>query len=249
MQAPDAPAAPCKLMEYGQLLMTWNRIPKTALIKAIVLLVFVMGSILLMRYTPLSEFIKPDQLNNLVKNAGPWAPLAFIAVYTVAICLFVPGMVLATLSAALFGTYWGFVYGWLGAICSSTASFLIARYLGRDFAASVVGDRLRGYDDTIEARGFTIVLALRMACFPFTILNFGLGVTKIRFRDFFWGTALGMIVITFVITFWVGTLKAMWLSGHWDHSLLWQIPLITAVFLLSLLVPRTIQKRRSGTRM
>src|SRR4030042_533366 len=87
-------------------------------------------------------------------------------------------------------------------------AFFIGRYLGRDFAASLIGDRLKRYDDAIERNGFAAVLYLRLIYFPFTPMNFGMGLTKVRFRDYFSGTALGIIVGTFVFTFLVGTLKA-----------------------------------------
>ena len=66
--------------------------------------------------------------------------------------------------------------------------------MGREFAASLIGERLKKYDDAIERNGFATVLYLRLVYFPFTPLNFGMGVTKVRFLDYFAGTALGIKV-------------------------------------------------------
>ena len=92
--------------------------------------------------------------------------------------------------------------------------------LGREFAASLIGDnRLKKYDDAIERNGFATVLYLRLVYFPFTAMNFGMGLTKVRFRDYFWGTGLGMLVGTFIFTFFVGTIKEVWASGDWANLL------------------------------
>src|SRR5208337_2927039 len=97
--------------------------------------------------------------------------------------------------------YFGFLYVWVGAMCGSSLAFFIGRYLGRDFAASLIGDRLRKYDEAIEQNGFATVLYLRLVYFPFTPMNFGMGLTRVRFRDYLFGTALGIIVGTFFFTF------------------------------------------------
>ncbi|MCK7474165.1 MAG: VTT domain-containing protein, partial [Rhodopseudomonas palustris] len=82
------------------------------------------------------------------------------------VCLFVPGSILTGLGAVIFGLYLGFVYVWLGAMLGAAAAFYIGRTLGREFAASLIGDRLRRYDDAIERNGFATVLYLRLIYFP-----------------------------------------------------------------------------------
>jgi len=136
-----------------------------------------------------------------------WFLCWFMLVYAVGICLFIPGTLLTGLGAAIFGAYWGFLYVWTGAMLGSSAAFFIGRTLGRDFAASLIGARLKKYDDGIERNGFATVLYLRLVYFPFTSMNFGMGLTKVSFRDYFFGTGLGIIVGTFIFTFFIGTLK------------------------------------------
>jgi uncharacterized membrane protein YdjX (TVP38/TMEM64 family) len=70
----------------------------------------------------------------------------------------------------------------------ASGAFFIGRELGRDFAASLVGDRLKKYDEGIERNGFATVLYLRLVYFPFTPMNFGMGLTRVRFWDYFFGT-------------------------------------------------------------
>ncbi|MFC1814802.1 TVP38/TMEM64 family protein [Thermodesulfobacteriota bacterium] len=100
--------------------------------------------------------------------------------------------------AAIFGAYGGFVSVWLGAMAGASASFFIGQTLGRDFAASLIGEKPQKYDNAIERNGFATVLYLRLVYFPFTSMNFGMGLTKVRFWDYFFGTGFGIIVGTYI---------------------------------------------------
>ncbi len=173
-----------------------------------------------------------------------WAPVFFILVYAVGVCLFVPGTLLTALGAAIFGAYWGFLYVWIGAMIGASVAFWIGRTLGREFAASMIGDRLRKYDDAIERNGFATVLYLRLVYFPFTPMNFGMGLTKVRFRDYFAGTGLGILVGTFIFTFFIGTLKEVWASGQWGQLLSFKVFFSVGLFVFSFFIPKIIKKLR-----
>ena len=185
-----------------------------------------------------------ETLGRSLDAAGVWAPLVFVLVYALGICLFVPGMLLTGLGAAIFGPYYGFVYVWLGAMAGSSLAFLIGRYLGREFAASLIGDRLRKYDEGIERNGFATVLYLRLVYFPFTPMNFGMGLTRVRFRDYFTGTALGIVVGTFIFTFFVGTVKDVWASGRWADLASWKVVFSLALLVFSFFIPKILKKAR-----
>jgi len=217
-----------------------------SIVKAIVLMLFVIGAVILVRFTSVIELLTAERLGLFLEKAGFLAPLAFIMVYVVGVCLFVPGTLLTTLGAAIFGPYFGFVYVWLGAMIGSSLAFLIGRYLGREFAASLIGDRLKKYDEGIERNGFATVLYLRLMYFPFTPMNFGMGLTKVRFRDYFSGTALGIIVGTFIFTFFVGTVKDVWINGRWAELLSWKVFLSVALFIFSFFIPKIVRKVRSN---
>jgi uncharacterized membrane protein YdjX (TVP38/TMEM64 family) len=85
----------------------------------------------------------------VLEAAGFWAPLLCVFIYAAGVCLFLPGTFLTALGAAIFGPYWGFLYVWIAAMIGASLAFLIGRYLGRDFAASIIGDRLKRFDNAI----------------------------------------------------------------------------------------------------
>jgi uncharacterized membrane protein YdjX (TVP38/TMEM64 family) len=221
---------------------------KKGMIKASILVAFIIVAVYVIRFTPVKEFLTREALSRFLEAAGLWAPLAFVAVYTAGICLFVPGTLLTALGAALFGPYLGFLYVWIGAMAGATSAFWIGRTLGREFAASLIGDRLKKYDDAIERNGFATVLYLRLVYFPFTPMNFGMGLTRVRFRDYFWGTGLGILVGTFVFTFFVGTLKEVWASGRWEGLISLKVFFSVGLFFLSLFIPKIIKRLRKEGR-
>jgi uncharacterized membrane protein YdjX (TVP38/TMEM64 family) len=225
--------------------MREGNVPRRGAIKAALLLGFIIAAFLVVRFTPVMGFLSADRLGRFLESAGSWAPFAFVLIYAACVCMFVPGTVLGAIGAILFGAYWGFVYVWLGAMLGGSAAFLIGRTLGRDFAASLIGDKLRKYDDAIERNGFATVLYLRLLYFPFTPLNFGMGLTKVRFRDYFAGTGLGILVGTFIFTFFVGTLKQVWLMGEWGELLSPQVFFSIALFVFSFFIPKIVGKLKT----
>ena len=217
---------------------------KRPLIKALVLLAFIVASVLIVRFTPMKSYLTREALGQVLESAGYWAPVLFILVYTVGVCLFVPGTLLTALGAAIFGAYMGFLYVWVGAMLGASAAFWIGRTLGREFAASLIGDKLKKYDEAIERNGFATVLYLRLIYFPFTPMNFGMGLTRVRFRDYVFGTGLGIIVGTFLFTFFVGTVRDVWVSGNWADLLSVKVFFSVALFVFSFFLPKIIKKRK-----
>ena len=215
--------------------------------KALIWVLFIIGAIVLIRYTPINAYITADTLNSLLDAAGWWAPLVYICIYAVGICLFIPGTLLTGMGAAIFGPYWGFLWVWIGAMIGSAGAFLIGRTLGREFAASLIGDRLKRYDEAIERNGFATVLYLRLVYFPFTPMNFGMGLTRVRFVDYMTGTGLGIIVGTFIFTFFIGTLKNVWSSGNWGELLSVKVFFSIALFIFSFFIPKIINHFKKET--
>jgi uncharacterized membrane protein YdjX (TVP38/TMEM64 family) len=219
-----------------------------ALVKMVFLLVFIGVAVYLVRFSPARQYLTTDQLELLLESAGLWAPVMFVVIYVVGVCLFLPGTLLTALGAAIFGPYWGFLYVWTGAMIGAGLAFLIGRYLGRDFAASLIGGRLKRFDDAIERNGFATVLYLRLMYFPFTPMNFGMGLTKVRFWDYISGTAMGILVGTFIFTFFVGTLRDVWATGRWEGLLNWNVCLSVILFVFSFFIPKLLKMiRKEGS--
>lgn len=217
---------------------------RKALVKALILVAFIALAVIAVRFTPAQQYLTPEALSRFLGRAGVWAPLLFILFYAAGVCVFLPGILLTSLGAAIFGPYQGFLYVWVGAMLGASAAFFIGRTLGRDVAASLIGDRLKKYDEAIGRNGFAATLYLRLVYFPFTPMNFGMGLTRVRFWDYFLGTGLGIIVGTFIFTFFIGTVKEIWTTGRWLDLLSLKVFFSLALFFFSFFIPKIIRKMR-----
>lgn len=118
---------------------------------------------------------------------GFWGPLVFIVGYAIATVAFVPGSLLTLAAGAIFGLVQGTAYVFVAATLGSTAAFLVSRYLARAAIERRLADNARfsAIDRAVAREGRKIVLLLRLSpVFPFVLLNYGLGLTKVRLVDY-----------------------------------------------------------------
>jgi len=221
--------------------------PKHSWVKFIILAAFVFSAVYVFQFAPIRNHVTPESLERLLKSAGFWAPAMYVFLYALGVCFFLPGTMFTGLGGVIFGPYWGFLYAWVGAMIGASAAFFIGRGLGRDFAASVIGGKLKKYDDAIRRNGFAAVLYLRLVYFPFTPMNFGMGLTKVKFLDYLLGTGLGIMVGTFVFTFFFGTIKDIWTAGDWDQLLSFKVYFSVALFIFSFFIPKIVKKLKTET--
>lgn len=218
-----------------------------AKLKALLLFLFLSGAIILLQFTPLKETVSPERIKGIISGFGPWMPAIFILSYAISVCLFLPALLFTSIGAVLFGPYWGFLYNSIGALIGASVAFNIGRYLGRDFAASIIGARLKKYDDDIARNGFATVLYLRLIFFPFTPLNFGMGLTRVSFKDFFFGTLLGNMSGGFVITFFIANLAEIIKSADYSQLLNAKTVFSLTIFIASFFIPKLVKKIRPHT--
>jgi uncharacterized membrane protein YdjX (TVP38/TMEM64 family) len=122
-----------------------------------------------------------------VAGLGAWGPLAFIAGYALAVVAFVPGSLLTLAGGAVFGLARGTVYVFVAASLGATLAFLVARHGARPWVEKRVAadPRFAAIDRAIAAQGGRIAFLLRLSpLFPFNLLNYALGLTRVRLRDY-----------------------------------------------------------------
>ena len=125
--------------------------------------------------------------------------------------VFVPGPVLAGATGALFGTAVGTPIALVAAGFTACFQMAIGRYLAGAEVGRVLPERVRRIDSFLEHRGFWAVLYIRLAPgIPYTLVNYGAGLTRLRFRDMLGGTLVGTLPRTFAYVALGGSL------GNWD---------------------------------
>ena len=139
-----------------------------------------------------------------VDGLGVWGPVVFIAGYALATVAFVPGALLTLAAGAIFGLAYGTLWVFVGATVGASSAFLIGRYAAR----GAVERRLEGrakfqaIDQAVGRQGLKIVFLMRLSpAFPYNLLNYALGLTKVRFTDYLIA-CLGMIPGTFLYVYY-----------------------------------------------
>jgi uncharacterized membrane protein YdjX (TVP38/TMEM64 family) len=129
--------------------------------------------------------ISIETLTGWVAQAGWIAPLAFIAGYAIATVFFLPGLVFTLAGGALFGPVYGTLYNLTGATLGATLAFLTARYFAHDWVELRAGGRLQQLVAGVEREGWRFVAFVRLVpLFPFNLLNYALGLTRIRLSHY-----------------------------------------------------------------
>jgi uncharacterized membrane protein YdjX (TVP38/TMEM64 family) len=138
-----------------------------------------------------------------VDGLGAWGPLVFVLGYMVATVAFVPASLLTLGAGAIFGLALGTVLVLAGATLGASAAFLVARHLARGAVERRMAGNARfaAIDWAIGREGWKIVLLLRLSpAFPFNLLNYALGLTRVGFADFLLAS-VGMVPATIVYVY------------------------------------------------
>lgn len=139
-----------------------------------------------------------------VDSLGVWGPVVFILGYAAAVVAFVPGSLLTLAAGAIFGLATGVVYVFIAAVLGSSAAFLVARYLARGAIERRLSGNARfaAIDRAVGAQGRKIVFLLRLSpVFPFTLLNYALGLTRVRLVDYL-AASVGMLPGTLLYVYY-----------------------------------------------
>ncbi|MDN5850376.1 MAG: TVP38/TMEM64 family protein [Nitrococcus sp.] len=126
------------------------------------------------------ETLSVEALRGHLHAFGALAPLVYMASYSIATVLFLPGSVFTLAGGVLFGPWLGALYALIGATVGASAAFLIARYLASGWVARRVRGGLRRLIEGVEQEGWRFVAFVRLVpVFPFNLLNYALGLTRI----------------------------------------------------------------------
>ncbi len=185
-----------------------------------------------------------DALQAWVQNAGAWAPLLFMLIYAIAAVLFLPGSVLTLAGGALFGPLLGTFYNLTGATLGAALAFLVARYLASDWVAARSGGRLKQLINGVESEGWRFVAFVRLVpLFPFNLLNYALGLTRIRFSHYLLATYVCMLPGAVAYTY-LGYAGREAVGG--GEGLIQKALLALALLAVVAFLPRLIGRLREG---
>ena len=172
---------------------------KSSHIRPLMLILLIVGIIIAVRVFTLQEYLEKERLRQVIAAYGIWGPLVYLSIWALAPPLLLPGMPITLAGGILFGPFWGVVYTSLGSTVGATLAFLVSRYLARDWVASKVvdGTKIQSLDRKVAEQGWKVVAFTRIIpIFPFFILNYAFGLTRISLTAYVVATFFGMIPAT-----------------------------------------------------
>jgi uncharacterized membrane protein YdjX (TVP38/TMEM64 family) len=147
-----------------------------------------------MPYEPLTDL--PSLAHRIAPHRHAWYALPVVVIAFVLLgLLFVPVLLLITVTGVAFGPILGPVYAMAGCLTSAAAGFGIGRWVGRRRIKQVGGEQLVRLSRTIERNGTLAVFLIRKIPAPFVLSNIVVGASRVSFRDFLIGTLLGMTAL------------------------------------------------------
>ncbi len=146
--------------------------------------------------------VSQEQFKEWVESMGYWGPVVYIALYSLRPLILFPAAVLSAAAGIIWGAGTGFLILIIAAVISAVLEFLFARYSGRGIVEKHLGGNAEAMDKKIRQHGFLTVLMIRLVPnAPWDIQNLSMGLTSVRFKDYFFATVLGIMPGSFALVF------------------------------------------------
>ena len=206
---------------------------KHGLWRPIALLAVVVTIIILSQVFDVGE--KLGQLRGWINSLGPLGTVAFIFIYAAATVAALPGSVFSVIAAALFGPFLGVGVVIVGATLGASLAFLVSRYFARKSIEGWLAgnEKFRKLDDLTEKHGDIIVAITRLVpIFPFNLLNYGFGLTKVYFRTYVMWSAVCMLPGTILYVVGSAAILEALAQGRVPWILVVIVAMILAIIIL-----------------
>jgi uncharacterized membrane protein YdjX (TVP38/TMEM64 family) len=173
-----------------------------------ILITLVLGLILGAELLGVRACLSLDGLRNFTQKAGGWGVLLFLLAFCAAHLAYLPGMMFVVASVLSYGQVWGGILGWLGAVLAVSATFMVVRTVGGRAPEKVSRPRLQKLLATLEKRPIRTIIVLRMVFWLAPALNYALALSRLKFRDFLIGSAIGLLLPIGVATLFIDRVAA-----------------------------------------
>ncbi len=185
---------------------------KSLLKTAVIFAVLVASAVILWKLMVSRETVREGL--NYINSFGVWSVVVFGVLYVVLASLSFPTTVFNITAGVLFSFEKGLIVAMACALSASCVTFLISRYMLKDFITHKIEATEKGRQilKLVAEHSAKFIMMLRLNPFvPAVVKNYGLGVTEVKFRTYLWTTFLGQIPLTamYVYLGWVGGLAML----------------------------------------
>ena len=185
---------------------------RRALLK-IALVAVIMSLVAIFYASGAYEDFDPAQMRTWVQQAGAWGGLLFIVSYACLQPLGVNGLLFLLSAPLIWEPTQAFALNWIGTVGTGITSFTFARFLARNWVQQRLPSAAHRFDERLCTRGLRTVFLLRLVFYTTPVIQYALGVSRVRVAPFIVGTALGVAPFTLLVTL-LGVRINAWLAKH-----------------------------------
>ena len=210
----------------------------------VLIIAVIVGSIFIVLHKVNVNFsgITEEEFKEKVNSLGIWGPVLYIIVYVLRPLILFPAGVLSASAGLIWGPAKGFFILQIGANISAVAEFLLARYFGREIIKKYLKGKMTNLDEKIEKHGFLTVLLIRLIPnVAWDIQNLSLGLTKVKFRDYFFATLIGIMPGSFAFVYFGSSL----IKVLFNPKNFWMIIVAVLIFAGVYILQKYLRSKRS----
>lgn len=194
-------------------------------VRMIILVILVVSIIYVV--TPVGLNLEGNQIKELFKDLKdhPLLPLIYIFAYILAVVVAIPGTILTLLAGPLFGFWKGVLLVIIGANIGCTVTFVISKFVGYEYVQKYFQkyDKVKQINDRLEEKGIGYLFYMRLLpIFPFNLINYFMGLTKIPYKQYALATFFGMLpgILFYVyLSTQLTKVRDNWLNFLWPFVL------------------------------
>ena len=219
-------------------------------------LLLIVGIVIVARYLNAQALLRSALVR--IDGLGPWGPVIFVGLYIAATVLFLPGSVLTLGAGFVFGVVRGSILVSIASTLGATAAFLVGRHLARGWVSRQIegSPKFRAIDDAVAREGWKIVGLTRLSpVFPFNMLNYAFGLTRVSLRDYFLASWIGMMPGTLMYVY-LGSLAGDFATigagprartaGEWTLYVVGLLATVAVTISVTRLARGALQRRIAG---
>src|SRR5258708_13846043 len=204
------------------------------------------GGVVAVYFSPLRAYITKAHLKDLIAwLRGLWyGPIVLIVLYAIGCVFAVPASIFVIAAGVIWGWKLGAVYAITGGMLGAIASYYVGGFLGEGLLEKF-GTPGHAVPRQVDNAGFASMLIVRLIPGPpFAVWNYAAGIARMRFRDYFWATLLGVIPSHIVFTYCADSL----VNGTMTQGdAVRRLAIVFALLLALIAIPIVIKKRMART--
>lgn len=163
------------------------------LFRAFLVVSFLVILFIVAEVTGFREKITIDYIKELFMEHKLIGSLLFVCLFALGNLLYIPGWIFLVGGVLAVGKFYAGSLAFVGGMASSVLSYVVVSFAGKDALRVLEKHKYaKKFFDHLNERPIRTIILLRFVFQTAPFLNYALILSNVRFRDFWWGTFLGL---------------------------------------------------------